>query len=53
MKLLGSPLAKWADPGWVTFRTGEEFQELCAEAGFSGFFWTELLPGMGLTIATR
>lgn len=53
MKLLGSPLAKWADPGWITFRTGEEFQELCREAGFSGFFWTELLPGMGLTIATR
>jgi ubiquinone/menaquinone biosynthesis C-methylase UbiE len=53
MQLLGSPIAKWADPGWVAFRTGEEFQELCAEAGFSGFYWTELLPGMGLTIATR
>jgi SAM-dependent methyltransferase len=53
MKMLGSPIAKLADPGWVAFRTGEEFQELCSQAGFSGFFWTELLPGMGLTIATR
>jgi ubiquinone/menaquinone biosynthesis C-methylase UbiE len=53
MKALGSPIAKIADPGWVAFRTGEEYQDLCAEAGFSGFYWTELLPGMGLTIATR
>jgi ubiquinone/menaquinone biosynthesis C-methylase UbiE len=53
MKLLGSPIAKLADPGWVAFRTGEEFQQLCDRAGFSGFYWTELLPGMGLTIATR
>jgi ubiquinone/menaquinone biosynthesis C-methylase UbiE len=53
MKLLGSPIAKIADPGWVAFRTGEEFQSLCDEAGFSGFYWTEVLPGMGLTIATR
>jgi ubiquinone/menaquinone biosynthesis C-methylase UbiE len=53
MQVLGSPIAKIADPGWVAFRTGEEFQALCAEAGFSGFYWTELLPGMGLTIATK
>jgi ubiquinone/menaquinone biosynthesis C-methylase UbiE len=53
MKALGSPLAKWADPGWVAFRTGEEFRDLCGQAGFTGFYWTEILPGMGLTIATR
>jgi ubiquinone/menaquinone biosynthesis C-methylase UbiE len=53
MKALGSPMAKLADPGWVAFRTGEEFQQLCQEAGFSGFYWTEVLPGMGLTLATR
>jgi ubiquinone/menaquinone biosynthesis C-methylase UbiE len=53
MKALGSPMAKIADPGWVAFRTGEEFQQLCQEAAFSGFYWTEVLPGMGLTIATR
>jgi ubiquinone/menaquinone biosynthesis C-methylase UbiE len=53
MKLLGSPLAKWADPGWVAFRTGEEFQQLFAQAGFSGFYWTEMLPGIGLSIGRK
>lgn len=53
MKMLGSPLAKLGDPGWVAFRTGEEFQELFAKAGFSNFYWTEVLPGMGLSIGTR
>lgn len=53
MKTLASPLCKIGDPGWVAFRTGEEFQELCQQAGFSGFYWTEFLPGMGLTIASK
>ena len=53
MKTLGSPMAKLGDPGWIAFRTGEEYRDLCAEAGFSEFYWTEILPGMGLTIATR
>ena len=53
MKLLGSPLARWADPGWVAFRTGEEFQDLFQQAGFSGFYWTEVLPGIGLSIGSR
>jgi len=53
MKLLGSTLAQWADPGWVSFYTGEEFQELFAEAGFSHFYWVEILPGIGLSIGTR
>ena len=51
MKALGSPLAKWADPGWIGFHTGEEFQQLFAR--FSSFYWTELLPGIGLVIATK
>jgi SAM-dependent methyltransferase len=53
MKLLGSPLAKWADPGWVAFRTGHEFQQLFAQAGYSDFYWTELLPGIGLSIGVK
>jgi len=53
MKALASPLAKWGDPGWITFRTGEEFEELFKEAGFSSFYWTEILPGIGLSVATR
>ena len=46
MKALGSPLAKWADPGWVAFHTGEELQRLFRGAGFADFYWTELLPHM-------
>jgi ubiquinone/menaquinone biosynthesis C-methylase UbiE len=53
MKALASPIASWADPGWVTFRTGEEFRDLFAAAGFSGFYWTESLPGIGLCIGTK
>jgi ubiquinone/menaquinone biosynthesis C-methylase UbiE len=52
MKTIASPMAKWGDPGWVAFRTGEEFQELFLEAGFSKFYWNEILPGIGLSIGT-
>ncbi len=52
MKALASPLAKWSDPGWIQFRTGDEFQQLFGEAGFSSFYWTEILPGIGLSVAT-
>jgi SAM-dependent methyltransferase len=53
MKALGSPIAKWADPGWVAFYTGEEFRSLFDDAGFSSFYWTEVLPGIGLSVGTR
>jgi ubiquinone/menaquinone biosynthesis C-methylase UbiE len=52
MKALASPLAKWGDPGWVAFHTGEEFERLFREAGFPGFHWVEVLPGIGLCIGT-
>ena len=42
-----------ADPGFVQHRTGREFTELFAKAGFSSVFWTEPLPGIGVTIAAR
>ncbi len=53
MKAIGSPIAKLADPGWVSFYTGEELRSLVAEASFSAFYWNEVLPGVGLSIATR
>lgn len=53
MKALGSPLARWGDPGWVAFRTGEEFQALFRDAGFARFYWTEILPGVGLSVGTK
>ena len=52
-KALGTPWAKWADPGWVSFYTGEELESLFAQAGFSTFYWVEVLPGFGMSIAAR
>src|SRR5262249_36178500 len=52
-KALGTPWAKWADPGWVGFYTAEELQRLFASAGLSSFYWNEVLPGFGLSIADR
>ena len=51
--LLGKPLAEWGDPGWVGFYTGEGFQSLFREAGFSDYYWTEVLPGIGVCIGTK
>lgn len=48
---LARPLSVLADPGFVRHRTGEEFLGLFREAGFSSVSWTEVLPGIGVTIA--
>ena len=48
---LSAPLAKWADPGWISFHTPEEFQGLFRDAGFVRTGWRELLPGFGLATA--
>ncbi|WP_437317508.1 class I SAM-dependent methyltransferase [Sorangium sp. So ce385] len=49
---LARPISMLADPGFVRHRTGEEFQRLFLEAGFSSVFWIEALPGIGVTIAS-
>ena len=51
-KRMAHELAVLADPGFVTFRSGEDYQELCQKAGFSDFYWVESLPGFGITIAS-
>lgn len=51
--MISAPFAKWADPGWVGFHTNVEFEELFRKAGFSDFYWDEVLPGIGLSIGTR
>jgi ubiquinone/menaquinone biosynthesis C-methylase UbiE len=51
-KAVSSPWAKWADPGWVGFYTGEEMRALFRQAGFADFYWREVLPGFGLSIAS-
>lgn len=50
--VLSAPLAKWADPGWMGFHSPEEFRDLFLAAGFAAFCWTEILPGIGLGIAS-
>jgi ubiquinone/menaquinone biosynthesis C-methylase UbiE len=52
-KLMSSWLAAWADPGWISFYTEDEFQDLFLGAGFAQFHWEELLPGLGLVIAMK
>jgi len=51
--ILSGPIAEWADPGWVSFYTGEALQDLFYKAGFSTFYWTELLPGFGMSIGIK
>jgi SAM-dependent methyltransferase len=51
--MLAAPFAKLGDPGWVGFHTGEQFQQLFGKAGFSDFYWEELLPGIGISIASK
>jgi ubiquinone/menaquinone biosynthesis C-methylase UbiE len=50
---ISTPFAKWADPGWVRFYTGEEFQTLFRSAGFRDFYWEEILPGIGISVGTK
>lgn len=51
--LLWTPIFQWADPGWVSFYTGEEFCALFHAAGFSDFYWTEVLPGIGVCVGSK
>jgi SAM-dependent methyltransferase len=51
--LLATPWARMGDPGWVSFYTGSEFADLFSKAGFSDFYWEELLPGIGVAVGTR
>lgn len=49
---MATPLAMHANPAYVRYRTGEEFRQLFEAAGFASTYWTELLPGIGLLIAS-
>ena len=51
--MLGASLTALAVPSFVRLRTGRQFHTLFLEAGFSSVYWTELLPGIGLTIASK
>lgn len=51
--LISAPFARLGDPGWVRFHTPEQFRELFMRAGFSDFYWEELLPGIGVSIGSK
>ncbi len=53
LNLISAPFAKWGDPGWVAYHTGDEFQALFLGAGFSEFYWEELLPGIGICVGSK
>lgn len=46
-----APLARWADPGWISFHGAAEFRSLLLDAGFVRVRWHELLPGFALILA--
>jgi SAM-dependent methyltransferase len=48
-----APLARWADPGWISFHSPEEFRKLLGEAGFARTAWIGLLPGFGVAVGQK
>lgn len=52
-KRISEWLAAWADPGWIGFHSGEEFQVRFEKAGFAHYYWEELLPGIGIVVAMK
>jgi SAM-dependent methyltransferase len=51
--MLSSPLGRVADPGWIGFKTPEEFRALLDEAGFARTCWIPLLPGFGMAVGQK
>jgi SAM-dependent methyltransferase len=50
---LSAPLGWLADPGWIGWKTPEEFHALLAGVGFARTCWIPLLPGFGLAIGQK
>jgi SAM-dependent methyltransferase len=50
---LSAPLGRLADPGWIGWKTPEEFRTLLADAGFARVCWFPLLPGFGLAVGQK
>jgi ubiquinone/menaquinone biosynthesis C-methylase UbiE len=50
---LSSPLGRFADPGWIGFKTPDEFRALLEEAGFARTCWIPLLPGFGMAAGQK
>ena len=50
---LGEPIARLANPAFVRYRSGADFQALLVEAGLEEPYWVEVLPGIGVAIASK
>jgi ubiquinone/menaquinone biosynthesis C-methylase UbiE len=50
---LSSPLGRFADPGWIGFKTPDEFRALLDAAGFARVCWIPLLPGIGMAVGQK
>jgi SAM-dependent methyltransferase len=50
---LSTPIGRRADPGWVGWKTPDEFRALLTEAGFERVSWIPLLPGFGMAVGQR
>ena len=50
---LSAPLGWLADPGWIGWKTPEEFRLLLGDAGFARMCWIPLLPGFGLAVGQK
>jgi len=47
---LATPLARWADPGWVSFSTPDRLCALLRAGGAMRTTWVPLAPGLGMAI---
>jgi len=50
---LSAPLGRLADPGWIGWKTPNEFRVLLEAAGFVRTCWIPLLPGFGIAIGQK
>jgi SAM-dependent methyltransferase len=50
---VSSPLGRFADPGWIGFKTPDEFRALLGASGFARVCWIPLLPGFGLAVGQK
>jgi ubiquinone/menaquinone biosynthesis C-methylase UbiE len=50
---LSAPLCRIGDPGWIGWKTPEEFRALLEGAGFTRTCWIPLLPGFGLAVGQK
>jgi SAM-dependent methyltransferase len=47
---VSAPLCRIGDPGWIGWKTPDEFRALLDGAGFARTSWIPLLPGFGLAV---